>query len=478
MLAASIFLLLGIIASKASERLGIPVLLLFLLIGMLAGSDGLNIIYFDDPWLAQLLGVVALVFILFDGGLTTDWKSIRPVLKKGIALSTAGVLLTAVCLGLFAMYALGFSLLEGLLLGAIVSSTDAAAVFAVLRSKRISLKGELKPLLELESGSNDPMAVFLTVSLISLMTVPGSSVLGIVPVFFQQLIIGGLAGYGLAMLMLALINRLRLEYEGLYAVLTTAFILLTYGITAALGGSGFLAVYIAGLVVGNSRFIHKNSLTYYHNGLAWLMQIVMFLTLGLLVFPLRLIPLMLAGIAVSLFLMLVARPASVFLILALFPVGLREKLLISWVGLRGSVPIVLATFPLLAGLDTGHTIFNLVFFIVVASVLLQGTTISYVARFLRLEAPLVSGIECVRQSIPLSGRDSKMMELRIPKGAPAIGRSVLELDLPKGVLIVTLKRGNDIIVPGGGTVLEEGDSLLVLAGKGQVDKLCSILGIG
>jgi cell volume regulation protein A len=476
-LGAALFLLMGIIASKTSEKLGVPVLLLFLLIGMIAGSDGLNIVYFDDAWLAQAIGIVALVFILFDGGISTKWEIVRPVLKKGIALSTAGVFLTALLLGLFATYVLGFSPLQGLLLGAIVSSTDAAAVFAVLRSKRISLKGTLKPLLELESGSNDPMAVFLTVSVIYLLTQPGLTVFNVLPIFFSQLVLGSIVGYGVAKIGIVVINRLRLEYEGLYPVLSVSLILLTYGVATVLGGSGILAVYITGVVMGNSNFIHKNSLRYFHDGLAWLMQIVMFLTMGLLVFPSQLVPIIGAGLLISLFLMVVARPISVFLTLAFSKDSVNEKLLVSWVGLRGSVPIILATFPLLAGVDDAHTIFNLVFFIVVFSVLLQGTTIPLVSRLLRVQEPADARIKCATDQIHVGDLGSDIVELKVPAGSPAVGRSILDLNLPKGILIVTVRRGDQMFIPGGSTVIEKGDTLLVLMTMEHMDKVCTDLGI-
>ncbi|WP_424356959.1 potassium/proton antiporter [Methanocella sp. MCL-LM] len=474
---AAILLLLGILASKTSEKLGVPVLLLFLLIGIVAGSDGLNLIYFDDAWLAQSIGIVALAFILFDGGISTKWKNVRSVIEDGALLATLGVLLTAIILGIFAAYVLKLPLLYGLLLGAIVSSTDAAAVFAVLRSKKVSLKGRLKPLLELESGSNDPMAVFLTISIIYLIATPQSSLINVIPIFFSQLIIGAFVGYGMARVSLGLINRLRLEYEGLYPAFTVSTVLLTYGLTALLGGSGILAVYLLGLIYGNSKFIHKTSLRYFHDGLAWIMQIVMFLTMGLLVFPAQLIPILPAGIIISLFLMLIARPVSVFLTMILSKFGFKEKLLISWVGLRGSVPIILATFPLIAGIDNGHTIFNLVFFIVVVSVLLQGASIPYIARLLKLEEPDVAVLACAREQVHVGDMNSEFLEIDILEDSAAAGKAVMDLDLPDGVLITTVKRGNEVIIPRGNTVLEVNDVITVLANKRQRDQICPIFGL-
>jgi potassium/hydrogen antiporter len=290
LLAASGLLLLSVIASKAFGNMGIPALLLFLGIGMLAGSDGPGGIHFDDPWLAQSLGVVALTFILFAGGMDTEWATVRKVLGIGVGLSTLGVAVTAGLVGWFATTALQMSWLEGLLIGAIVSSTDAAAVFAVMRSRYVGLRGTLKPLLELESGSNDPMAVFLTIGMISLITGASDSAFDLVPMFIRQMVLGGAIGYGVGKLMVLLVNRLRLEYDGLYPVLTLSLVLFTYSGSTWLGGNGFLAVYLAGLMMGNSEFVHKRSLIRFHDGLAWLMQISMFLALGLQVFPAQLVP--------------------------------------------------------------------------------------------------------------------------------------------------------------------------------------------
>ncbi len=478
LLGVAVLLLLSILASKASARLGVPSLLIFLGVGVLAGSEGIGRIPFDDPYVAQFLGVVALVFILFAGGLDTAWESVRPVVGKGIALSTVGVLVTAVLVGAFAAGVLGFSLLEGLLLGAIVSSTDAAAVFAVLRARSVGLKGQIKPLLELESGSNDPMAVFLTVGLTGLLVNRNSSLLGLIPVFFQQMALGAFFGYGMGRAMVFILNRIKLEYEGLYPVFTLALIVLTYGATASLGGNGFLAVYVAGLVMSNSDFIHKQSLIRFHDGLAWLMQITMFLTLGLLVFPSRLFPVIPVGLMVALFLMFVARPASVFLALALAKTGWREKAMISWVGLRGAVPIILATFPLLAGVPQADTIFNLVFFIVLTSVLIQGTTLPLAARWLGVDAPLP-----VQRRYPLEFIQtgdfkikSGLVEIPIPHDSPAVGRRIVELKLPREALIVLIGREDQLVLPNGGTLIEAFDTLLVMADKTSRAKVRAMVG--
>ena len=373
----SSLVILSILTIKLSIRFGIPSLVLFLAIGMLAGSDGLGGMYFDNPALVQTLGVIALALILFAGGLDTEWAGVRPVLWNGLALSTIGVLITAVLVGLFVSWVQGFSFLEGLLLGAIVSSTDAAAVFMVLRARQARLPRSLTQLLELESGSNDPMAVVLTVALIQLLTNPATSFGELAVYFVMQMAVGAVLGIVMGEVMRWTLNGLNLELEGIYPVLSVAFALLTYGLTAELHGSGFLAVYLAGLTMRRKPFTHQPSLLQFHDGLAWLMQITMFLILGLQVFPARLAPIAGVGLLISLFLIFVARPVSVYTALVFSRMPLREQTLVAWVGLRGAVPIVLATFPVLAGIKQADTMFHLVFFIVLTSVLLQGPPIPW-----------------------------------------------------------------------------------------------------
>ncbi|MCC6165848.1 MAG: potassium/proton antiporter [Caldilineaceae bacterium] len=463
LLGTAILLLLSVVASKASGRLGVPALVLFLALGMLAGSEGIGGIYFADAALSQSLGVVALVFILFSGGFDTSWGQVRPVLMPSLVMATLGVLMTALIVGLFVAYVIGVPLLVGLLLGSIVSSTDAAAVFAILRSRGVSLRGNLKSLLELESGSNDPMAIFLTTGLIGLLMGTSDSITDLVGMFLLQMVLGGAAGVLLGRLTVYLLNRVRLEYEGLYPVLTIACVLLIYGATALLGGNGFLAVYLAGLVIGNSAVIHRRSLMRFHDGLAWLMQIAMFVTLGLLVFPSRLLGVAGTGLLIAFFLMFVARPLSVFAGLLPFGFSLRKRIFIGWVGLRGSVPIVLATFPLLAGVPQADWIFNVVFFIVLTSVLLQGSTIPLVARWLHLDAPMRLRPRAPLEFEPSNSIQGEMVEIELPEGSPAVGKRLLELGLPPGALLVLVGRDNSFLVPSGGTVLHARDTLFVLA---------------
>jgi len=463
LLLGSVLLFISIIASKTSFRLGIPTLILFLVVGMLAGSDGPGGIYFNDAKLAQFLGVVALTFILFSGGLDTKWESVKPILWQGLSLSTIGVLITALSIGLFATYVLDFTIMQGLLLGAIVSSTDAAAVFSILRSRSIGLKGNLRPTLEFESGSNDPMAYFLTISMIFLITNPEESVLSLVPKFLKGMIIGGISGYVMGRTMTWLVNKIKLDIAGLYPVLVLSLVFFTFSFTDLIGGNGFLAVYISAIILGSSNFIHKKSLIRFYDGQAWLMQIIMFLTLGLLVYPSKLVPILIPGLLLSAFLIFIARPIAVFISLA-FTKGLntRKKLFLSWVGLRGAAPIVFATFPMIAGIQYADTIFNLVFFISVTSVVLQGSTLPIVARWLHVSVP-----GSIKRKFPIDielrdDQKSELVELDIPNDSKVIGKQIVQIGLPKTAHIVLIHRNGKYITASGETTIEGKDHLLVM----------------
>jgi cell volume regulation protein A len=354
---------------------------------MLAGSDGLGVLSFDNPSLVRSLGITALILILFSGGLDTEWTAVRPIMWQGLSLSTIGVLITALLIGMFVAWVQGFTFLEGLLLGAIVSSTDAAAVFMVLRARRTKIPRRLIQLLEFESGSNDPMAVVLTIALIRLLMEPSTSFGELVVFFVMQMGVGTAIGIAMGEIMRRSFNALDLELEGIYPVLSVALALLTYGLTDYLDGSGFLAVYLAGLVMARKPFTHQQSVLHFHDGLAWLMQVTMFLTLGLQVFPTRLVPIAGVGLLVSLFLIFIARPASVHAALAFSPMSFREQTLVAWAGLRGAVPIILATFPIVAGVEKADMIFHMVFFIALTSVVMQGTAIPLLTRILKIGSP-------------------------------------------------------------------------------------------
>jgi cell volume regulation protein A len=463
LLVGSVLLLLSIIGGKTTSRWGVPTLIFFLLVGILAGSEGIGGIPFDDMHMAQFIGITALNFILFSGGLSTDFQTIRPVLRTGLALSTLGVLLTAVSVGVFVHYLLGFTLPEGLLLGSIVSSTDAAAVFSILRGKGIGLKGALRPVLELESGSNDPMAYFLTISLTAVVKEGHFPVGELLLLFVKGFIIGGAMGYCTGKLSFWLINRIHLNNQGLYPVLLMALAMFSYAATEFLGGNGFLAIYICAVILGSSNFIHKRSLIQFYDGIAWLMQIILFLALGLLVFPSKVWAVAGDGLLISAFLILVARPIGVFGSLLLNKANRRSKLFLSWVGLRGAVPIVFATYPKIAGLAQSDMIFNLVFFIAITSVIIQGTTLPAVAKMLHLTVP---GRAKRRSGSDLEFIDPTMSvreEVHLPHHSIVNGKRIVEIGFPKTAKILLVIRGKDYITPVGSTVLRGDDRLLLLA---------------
>lgn len=467
----AILLIISVIASKISSKISVPALVLFLVIGMLAGSEGVGGIYFDDPQVAQSLGVVALIFILFSGGLDTPVGEIRRIIGRGVVLSTVGVLVTAVMVAVFMMLLLDFTPLEAFLMGAIVSATDAAAVFSILRTQKIGLRGDTTPLLELESGSNDPMAIFLTVGAIELILKPDMPFINLLGFFAQQMVIGAAMGFGIGYLAVRSINKLRLEADGLYSVFTIGLVLFSYALTAMLGGSGFLAVYIVGLVMASKPFIHKTSLSRFHDALSWLMQIILFLSLGLLVFPSRLIPIAGTGILIAIILIFIARPVSVFLSLIFSAFDVRDKLMISWVGLRGATPIVLATFPLLAGIPESAVFFNIVFFVVVISVLLQGSTLIPVAKMLGISRPLEGKPQYPFEVVTNNDLRNEMAEIKVGEHSTVVNQQIVNLSLPEGSLIVLIARGHGIVVPNGNTIIEAGDTLLVMAEKEALDRI-------
>ena len=464
LLVGSLLLFISIVAGKTSYRFGVPTLLLFLGIGMLAGSEGIGGIHFDDPKAAQFIGIVSLNFILFSGGLSTQWTAVKPILKEGFVLSTLGVLLTAISLGYFVWLVTDFTIYESMLLGSIVSSTDAAAVFSILRSNNLVLRKNLRPTLELESGSNDPMAYVLTLAFLTLVIHQDQGIASIIPMFLQQMILGGVFGYVFGKLSKKLINRIKLGFEGLYPVLVIAIMFITFSTTDFFGGNGFLAIYISAVFLGNQDLIHKNTILQMYDGLAWLMQIVLFLTLGLLVFPSHIVPVIGIGLIISVFLIVVARPISVFISLMFFKMRLRRRLYISWAGLRGAVPIVFATYPLLAGIDKADMIFNIVFFISVTSVLVQGTTLSVVAKWLNvgstenISSPY-DEIEKWQPDIPKSA----IKEIDIKPDFYAVNKKLVDLNFPKNAHITMIIRDNEYITPTGFTVISANDTLVVIS---------------
>ena len=474
----SFLLFVSILASKISTKLGIPTLLIFLAIGMLAGSDGIGGIHFANLQMAKTLGAITITLILFFGGLDTEFDHIKPIIWNGVLLSTIGVLVTAFSIGYVIYWATNLTLSESLLMGSIVSSTDAAAVFSILRSSNIRLKHNLAPTLELESGSNDVMAYFLMLFFMSTITKGGNiSLMAAIPMFFQEMLIGGVVGLLVGKAMLLVVNKAKIANEALYPALTLSMILFTYSATNYIHGSGFLAVYIAAIMLGSQNFLHKKSLIRFYDGVIWLMQVVMFIVLGLLVSPKKLLPIAGSGLLISLALMFVARPLGVFL--SLIParkVDNKQKLFISWVGLRGAVPIVFATYPMLAGIEQSETIFHIIFFIVLTSILLQGTTLQPLAQWLKLEEKISKK---KAQAISLSEDvRSVLLELEVTKAATAVGKKIFELGFPKGSLIVLISRKNQYITPRGDTTIEAGDKLLIMTDDKQaIEDMKTSLGI-
>ncbi len=463
LLIGSILLLLSVFAGKTSYRSGIPVLILFLAIGMMAGSEGIGGIHFDNPKTAQFIGVISLNFILFSGGLDTHWTSVKPILRQGLTLSTLGVLLTAGILGMFVWWVTDFTIYESLLLGSIVSSTDAAAVFSILRSKSLALKANLRPTLELESGSNDPMAYVLTIMFLTLVIHQDQSITSIIPLFFKQMILGGIAGFVFGRISKLVINKIGLASEGLYPVMMIALMFITFSITDFVGGNGFLAIYICAVYLANQDLIHKKTILRMYDGLAWLMQIILFLTLGLLVFPSHILPVIGIGLLISLFLIAVARPISVFISLVFFKMKLRRRFYISWVGLRGAVPIVFATYPLLAGVEKANMIFNIVFFISVTSVLIQGTTLSIVARWLHVALPQKAKKVLEADRIILNLPKSSLQKFKIGPDSYAVNKRIVDLNFPSSAHIMMIERAGEYILPNGSVKIEAKDILTVLA---------------
>ena len=473
-LVAGLLFFLSLVAGTLSERIKMPGLILFLAIGMLAGENGPGGLQFDDAVTTNSIGTFALAFILFSGGFDTQWDDVRPIVQQGLVLSTLGVFLTALFMALPLACLPRFSFKDAFLLGAIISSTDAAAVFSILRTQKVGVKGKLKPLLEFESGSNDPMAVFLTITALKWLTSDSVPVAQLAANFVVQMVAGGAVGWMMGRLSCAMIERLRVENEALYPVWGISIVLFTFGLANSVNGNGYLAVYVCGIVMGGQDFLYKYSLQRFHEGFAWLMQIVMFLVLGLLVNPVELINRSVIGLGllVSAFLMFAARPAAVFLCSALSDSSFREKLFVSWTGLRGAVPIILATYPLTEGHPQARFMFNLIFFVVLTSVILQGKTLATVARWLGLDATVR-----VAPSYPLSfdrtpgsGSD-ETREVDILPGAAVIGSTVSELKFPEGVTILLINRGSRFLIPKGGTQLEAGDTLLIFGERARLSSV-------
>lgn len=470
LLIISILIFVSLLVGKMGSRFGVPTLLLFLFIGIFSGSDGLGL-QFNSPKIAQYIGVIALNIILFSGGMDTRISEVKPIAVQGLVLATVGVLLTAVITGFFIFWltksfftSITFSLLESLLLASIMSSTDSASVFSILRSKNVSLKENLRPLLEFESGSNDPMAYMLTVVLIQLINVPELDAVAALWMFTKQLVIGGVAGYVVGKFSVRIINKIDLDNDALYSVLLVTQMFFIFGITDFLGGNGFLAVYLGGLFIGNSRFVHKRSSLKFFDGMTWLVQILMFLTLGLLVNPSELLPIAGIGIIIGLFMVFMSRPITVHICLLPFrKLSLKARNYVSWVGLRGAVPIIFATYPLIAEVPNANIMFNIVFFITIASLLLQGTTVDLMAKWLHLSEESPKKHKLKNFDVEIDDEiKSYMSEISIKEEYLANGARLMDLNIPDNTLIGMVKRDNHYFIPRGNTEILVGDKLLVM----------------
>lgn len=471
LLVGAVLLIIAVLAGKVAYRFGAPALLLFLGVGMLFGYD---LITFDSAEATQVVGMIALCIILFSGGMDTKFTEIRPVIAPGVVLATAGVMITAFIVGGFVWLispyvgaAISFPM--AMLLAATMSSTDSASVFSILRTKKQGLRENLRPLLELESGSNDPMAYILTVLLVGILSSGGDgmSAADSIGMFFVQMIVGSMLGYGFGRGTVWVINRIGLNTPSLYSVMLLAGVFLTFSFTSMVRGNGYLAVYIAGLVVGNNKLTHKNTLTTFFDSFTWLFQIIMFLTLGLLVDIHNLFApqvLVLGGL-VGAFMILVARPAAVLTCLLPFRgFSFRARAYVSWVGLRGAVPIIFATYPLVAGIEGAELLFDVVFVVTIISLIIQGTTVSGMANLLGLayEERESSFADALQDRMK-----SAFTEVEVNAQMLDGGSLLSDLTLPDNTLVVMVCRDGDYFVPRGNSELFEGDKLLVLSDRNE-----------
>jgi cell volume regulation protein A len=459
-----VVLITSVLASKIMYRFGVPTLILFLALGIFLGSEGFGGIAFSDYGFAGIIAQIALIFIIFSGGFDTAWKRGDKGLPLAISLSSLGTIFTALLVGIFSYFILNVDLLVGFLLGSIIASTDAASVFSILRSKQLNLKNNLASTLEIESGSNDPFAYLLTIFFLALIQGSGANIFGLI---FLQLVVGAMVGFGVGFSSVFLINRINLLIDGLYMVIAVSVMALSFGLATLLFGNGYLAVYLTGLIMANKPLTHKISLVRFFDGLTWLMQILLFFTLGLLVFPSQVLAVIWEGLAIALFLSFVARPIAVFFIMSWFKRPIKEIILMSWVGFRGAASIVFAIFVITSNLpnDLGFYLFNIVFFVAVFSVLLQGTTMSWLAKRL--------GLTDVNTNVLTTFSDyrgdtyAELLHFDVQPQSPLVGKMIREIEIPAHLLIVMIKRKQSVVTPKANTTINAHDILLLASDDKQ-----------
>ena len=481
-LIGSILVFTAILVSKTGNKYGVPSLLIFLLVGMLFGSDGLGLV-FDNYNIAQFLSIIALCVILFTGGLETKLKDIRPVMGPGLVLSTVGVLLTVVFSGAFIYFlsrieqiGLSLSIVMCFLLAAVMSSTDSASVFSILKNCNMRLKQNLRPMLELESGSNDPMAYVLTIVLIQvaqLLFDPVSSIEGInytqlvvgsLVTLVLQMSLGAIAGVAIGFATVWILQRIKLNSTPLYSILLLAVSMFAFSMTQMIQGNGYLAVYIAGFIIGNKPMNNRKEILSFMDGMTWIMQIGMFLSLGLLVNPHEMLHVAPIALLIGLFLLFVGRPLTVFICLLPFrKISFRAKLFTSWVGLKGAVPIIFATYPIVAGIPGSEQIFNIVFFITLLSLIFQGMSIPRVAKLLHLNLPEEKAPDTFGIEIPEEA--GKLQDYTLTDDDLTSGNTLKEINLPEGARVVIIRRDSKFIIPDGSVELRSGDQLLIIYGE-------------
>lgn len=465
MMISGLVLITCITSTKVLYKVGAPILLIFIAIGMLFGSDGIVGIYFDNYELTSQLCSIGLVFIMFYGGFGTNWKMAKPVAVPSILMSSIGVIITAGLTGLFCNLVLKTTLLEGLLIGAVVASTDAASVFAVLRAQKLNLKGSLASLLEVESGSNDPIAYMMTLIVLGMMKNPNEVSLGtIIPTILMQVVFGLVVGFLLAKGTVYIFRRSKFEIDGFYMIFVMAIAILSYALSEFLGGNGYLSVYISGIIMGNSKVPHKKDIFNFFDGISWIMQIALFFLLGLLSFPSRLPNVTTIAVSISIFMILIARPLATFIVLSPFKFTINEKLFISWVGLRGAASVVFAILAVTYGVDIENDIFHIIFFIALFSVSIQGSLIPRVANLLNLVDTEDEG-SVLKTFTDYTGEiNTELLEVNITEDSKWNNKTIMDANIPEGILIVMLKRGDSILVPNGSTIIKKGDTL-VLSGN-------------